>query len=175
MPRHLKIGVSSCQRQVPRQQYEIPLPTLKYPSSRLLLMTGRGPTSQALVAALQKILTSSHQKLYRAVVNPSQPLYFWTLTMASRSCSRALRSFLTHQLTSPATQRRTLISAPKYFRTDLAALLKPAFVATVQQTRGIKTIDFAGTKEVVYGDSFSQQIQASCRMLMRMQSARIGR
>ena len=73
--------------------------------------------------------------------------------MASRSFSRALRSSITHQLTSPATQHRTLISASKYARRGLAAPLKPASVATFQQTRGVKTIDFAGTKEVVYGDS----------------------
>ena len=74
--------------------------------------------------------------------------------MASRSFSRALRSSLTHQLTSPAAQRRTLILASKYARTGLAAPLKPASVATFQQTRGVKTIDFAGVKEVVYGDLF---------------------
>ena len=95
--------------------------------------------------------------------------------MASRSFNRALRSSLTHQLTSPATQRRTLISASKYARTALAAPLKPAFVASLQQTRGVKTIDFAGTKEVVYGNSFPHQVQADCEMLRTMQSARIGR
>lgn len=73
--------------------------------------------------------------------------------MASRSFSRALRSSLTRQLTSPAIQRRTLISASKYARTGLTVPLKPALGATLQQTRGVKTIDFAGTKEVVYGDS----------------------
>ena len=75
--------------------------------------------------------------------------------MASRSFSRALRSSPTRQLTLPATQRRTLISASKYARTGLAAPLKPASVASFQQTRGVKTIDFAGTKEVVYGDLLS--------------------
>ena len=72
--------------------------------------------------------------------------------MASRSFSRALQSSLTRQLTSPATQRRTLISASKYARTARIAPLRPAFAASLQQTRGVKTIDFAGTKEVVYGD-----------------------
>ena len=74
--------------------------------------------------------------------------------MASRSFSRALRTPLTRQLTSPATQRRTVISTSKYARTGLAAPLKLASTATFQQTRGVKTIDFAGTKEVVYGDFF---------------------
>ncbi len=74
--------------------------------------------------------------------------------MASRSFSRALRTSLTRQLTSPAIQRRTLVSASKHARTGLAGPLKPAFVASIQQTRGVKTIDFAGTKEVVYGDPF---------------------
>ena len=95
--------------------------------------------------------------------------------MASRSFSRTLRSSLTHQLTSPASQRRTLISASKYGRKGLAAPLKPAFAASLQQTRGLKTIDFAGTKEVVYGDSLPWQFRASCKILTGMQSARIGR
>lgn len=71
--------------------------------------------------------------------------------MASRSFSRALRSPLTRQLTSLVTQRRTLITASKYARAGLTAPLKPAVGAGPRQSRGIKTIDFAGTKEVVFG------------------------
>ena len=73
--------------------------------------------------------------------------------MASRSFSRALRSSLTRQLTSPAIQRSTLVSASTYARTGLTAPLKSTIGTTLQQTRGVKTIDFAGSKEVVYGDS----------------------
>lgn len=100
--------------------------------------------------------------------------------MACRSFSRALPSSLTRQLTSPATQRRSLTSASKLARTARITPFKPTFVATLQQTRGVKTIDFAGTKEVVYGDSSPahpppKQISASCTMLTGLQSARIGR
>ena len=95
--------------------------------------------------------------------------------MASRSFSRALRSSLSHQSTSPVIQRRTLISASKYTRTSLTAPLKPSIISPIQQTRGVKTIDFAGTKEVVYGDIPSKQIWVGCRMLMVLQNARIGR
>jgi hypothetical protein len=64
--------------------------------------------------------------------------------MASRNFSRALRSPLTKQLSAPA--RRTFVSA-------LNASARPSarVVASAQQVRGVKTIDFAGTKEVVYG------------------------
>ena len=34
--------------------------------------------------------------------------------------------------------------------------MKPPFLAPFQQTRGVKTVDFAGTKEVVYGDTSPQ-------------------
>ncbi|KAG4434083.1 Acetolactate synthase, mitochondrial [Cadophora sp. M221] len=65
--------------------------------------------------------------------------------MASRTFSRALRSPLAKQLSAPA--RRTFVSA-------LNASARPtatrAAVASVQQVRGVKTIDFAGVKEDVY-------------------------
>jgi hypothetical protein len=65
--------------------------------------------------------------------------------MASRTFSRALRSPLARQLSAPA--RRTFVSA-------INASARPtarAVVASTQQVRGVKTIDFAGTKEDVYG------------------------
>ena len=66
--------------------------------------------------------------------------------MASRQITRALRSPLAKQLNAPA--RRTFVSAVN------AATRRPAAraaVAASQQVRGVKTIDFAGTKEKVYG------------------------
>jgi ketol-acid reductoisomerase len=65
--------------------------------------------------------------------------------MASRAFSRALRSPLAKQLVAPT--RRTFVSA-------INASTRPttrAVVASAQQVRGVKTIDFAGTKEEVYG------------------------
>lgn len=71
--------------------------------------------------------------------------------MASRTASKALRSSVAKQLASPTVHRRTFVSAINAAaRPTLAAAPKTAFAA-VQQTRGVKTIDFAGHKEVVYG------------------------
>lgn len=71
--------------------------------------------------------------------------------MASKSIPKVLRSSGARQLTSN-TQRRTFVSALNAVRATSAAAAKPAFVApVVQQKRGMKTIDFAGHKEVVYG------------------------
>ena len=69
--------------------------------------------------------------------------------MASRTFSRALRSPLARQLSTPA--RRTFVSAinASARRTARAA------VGPAQQTRGLKTIDFAGTKEDVYGTLYN--------------------
>jgi ketol-acid reductoisomerase len=64
--------------------------------------------------------------------------------MASRTFSRALRSPLAKQLSAPA--RRTFVSALKARPTAART------VAAAQQVRGVKTIDFAGTKEQVYGE-----------------------
>lgn len=68
--------------------------------------------------------------------------------MASRSLSRALKSPVARQL---ACQPRSFLSAPTYFRAGLVAHSQPAGGYTKQQVRGLKTIDFAGVKEEVYG------------------------
>lgn len=72
--------------------------------------------------------------------------------MASKNFSKALRGPLSRQLASPAVQRRTFVSA-------INAAARPAAVAATraarpaqQQTRGVKTIDFAGSKEEVWGE-----------------------
>lgn len=72
--------------------------------------------------------------------------------MASRSFNRILRSPLTRQLVSPATNRRTLVSASNLARVSVGAPLKSVVALGTQQSRGVKTIDFAGTKEVVFGN-----------------------
>ncbi|CAI4215185.1 unnamed protein product [Parascedosporium putredinis] len=67
--------------------------------------------------------------------------------MASRTFSRAIRSQLTRQLASPAVQQRTLAAAGR----SLARQARPAMVGPAQQqVRGVKTMDFAGSKEDVY-------------------------
>lgn len=71
--------------------------------------------------------------------------------MASRSFVRALRTPLGRQLTSPAVQRRTFVSALGGVRVGVAAAAKSAVAGPAQQIRGVKTIDFAGSKETVYG------------------------
>jgi ketol-acid reductoisomerase len=65
--------------------------------------------------------------------------------MASRTFSRALRLPLAKQLSAPA--RRTFVSA-------LNASARPTVARAAiapTQVRGVKTIDFAGVKEDVYG------------------------
>jgi len=67
--------------------------------------------------------------------------------MASKHASRALRSSL-KQITAPRIQQRTLAAAVSAARPAWQKTAAPAFV---QQTRSMKTVDFAGDKEVVYG------------------------
>lgn len=66
-------------------------------------------------------------------------------SMASRTLSRALRSPLAKQLSAPA--RRTFVSAINASARPTARTV----AAASQQVRGVKTIDFAGVKEDVYG------------------------
>ncbi|KAI9738180.1 MAG: Bifunctional acetohydroxyacid reductoisomerase [Cirrosporium novae-zelandiae] len=70
--------------------------------------------------------------------------------MASRSFTKALRSPIVRQLTSTAVQRRTIVSVAGGLRAAVKATPRVAVVPAWQQTRGVKTMDFAGSKEVVY-------------------------
>lgn len=71
--------------------------------------------------------------------------------MASKNTTRALR-YVAKQLSAPRVQQRTFVSAVNASKQTLRpAAQKAATSAFVQQTRGKKTVDFAGDKEVVYG------------------------
>jgi len=68
--------------------------------------------------------------------------------MASRPAARALRHTARQLVATPA-QKRTFVSALRAGASKPAP--RAAVAAQFQQTRGVKTIDFAGTKETVYG------------------------
>jgi len=69
--------------------------------------------------------------------------------MASRAFTKALRSSAPRQFVAPV-QKRTIVTAFSAARATVA--IAPRFAGVpVQQKRGIKTIDFAGVKEEVYG------------------------
>ncbi len=67
--------------------------------------------------------------------------------MASRPIARALRQTARQLAVAPA-QKRTFVSA---VQAGARAVPKAAVTSQFQQRRGVKTIDFAGTKETVYG------------------------
>ncbi|KAF4511910.1 hypothetical protein G6O67_001110 [Ophiocordyceps sinensis] len=68
--------------------------------------------------------------------------------MASRSVSKALRAPLARTL---GLQQRSYLAARNLTRAT-AAVARPAIAGPAQQQiRGVKTIDFAGVKEDVYG------------------------
>ena len=69
--------------------------------------------------------------------------------MASKHASRALRASL-RQASNPRIQQRTFVSAVNASRPTVQKLAPASFV---QQSRGAKTVDFAGDKEKVYGKS----------------------
>merc|ERR1711981_96879 len=72
---------------------------------------------------------------------------FFTFTMASRTASRTLRAAIQQAAKQPAVQRRSFIAAANTVR---AAPKVAVSTGMQQQRRGVKTIDFAGTKEDVY-------------------------
>lgn len=67
--------------------------------------------------------------------------------MASRTFTRALRSNVARQIAAPV-QKRAISTAFAAARATVA--VAPRIPAAIQK-RGIKTIDFAGVKEDVYG------------------------
>lgn len=76
--------------------------------------------------------------------------------MSSRTATRALRASL-RQVARPATQQqRTYLTAAlnAASRTTAAKAMPKATVAA-QQVRGVKTVDFAGHKEKVFGACLS--------------------
>jgi ketol-acid reductoisomerase len=94
--------------------------------------------------------------------------------MASRSFSRALRTGLVRQSVAPAIQRRTFIAAVIAARADVSGVTRASKLGPTQQIRGVKTIDFAGHKEQVFG-MFTVLIGRWDPANYRMQSAPTGR
>ena len=69
--------------------------------------------------------------------------------MSSRTATRAAVRAL-KQASRPAVQQRTFITAINAGRQTAAKAMPKATVAA-QQVRGVKTVDFAGHKEKVFG------------------------
>jgi hypothetical protein len=92
-----------------------------------------------------------------------------TFTMASRPVTRALRQTARQLVAAPA-QKRTFVSA---LRAGATAAPKAAVTSHFQQKRGVKTIDFAGTKEEVYG-KFESKTLTSAQVLTTKQSVPTG-
>lgn len=75
--------------------------------------------------------------------------------MASRSFSKVARGPLARQLAAPAAaaQRRSFVAAAGLTRATAVAAARTALAGPAQQqVRGVKTIDFAGHKEQVWGE-----------------------
>lgn len=71
--------------------------------------------------------------------------------MSARGFSNAVRP-VARQLTTKSASRRTFVALSAAAKAS-AAVARPALAGRVQQqTRGVKTIDFAGVKEDVYGE-----------------------
>ena len=69
--------------------------------------------------------------------------------MASKTFARTLRTASKQKLSTQPLQKRTFSSALAT-RPAAVAAVRTAFAGPVQQTRGVKTIDFAGHKEQVF-------------------------
>jgi hypothetical protein len=77
------------------------------------------------------------------------------ITMASRGFTKALRAASRQKLPSQSFQRRTLTYSLAA-RPAIAASTRATFAGPIQQqVRGVKTIDFAGHKEQVFGEFIS--------------------
>lgn len=80
--------------------------------------------------------------------------------MATRAFTRALRSNVARQIAAPI-QKRAIATAFTAARATVAVAPR---IPTAVQKRGIKTIDFAGVKEDVYGMSIADKYRV-CSLL----------
>lgn len=72
--------------------------------------------------------------------------------MATRTFYRALRVPVTRQLVSSTVQRRTITALASKLQIVNPSVSKRPVNVSLQQNRGVKTIDFAGQKETVFGN-----------------------
>lgn len=70
--------------------------------------------------------------------------------MSSRTATRAAVRAL-KQASRPAVQQRTYLTAALNAGRQTAAKQAPKATYAAQQVRGVKTVDFAGHKEKVFG------------------------
>lgn len=96
-------------------------------------VTGKYCSNQSFSSELQTFLTTN----------------LYSSNMASKTFVRSIRAASKQKLPAGSLQKRSY-SSVLAIRPTLAAQPKAAFAAPAQQTRGIKTIDFAGTKETVF-------------------------
>lgn len=79
--------------------------------------------------------------------------------MSSKNLVRALRAASKQKIPSQSFQKRSFVSTV-VTRPAVVANARAAFAGpTQQQTRGVKTIDFAGTKEQVFGMNSMHYLQ----------------
>lgn len=78
--------------------------------------------------------------------------------MASRGLGLTIRTNLSPSFVRPLSQRRTLICAGGYVRAHAIAPRKTLGGPSLLLSRGVKTVDFAGHKETVYGRHTSQLV-----------------
>jgi hypothetical protein len=79
------------------------------------------------------------------------------------------------RLATPTVQRRSYSAALTAARNITAPRVAPAVSTSFQQTRGVKTIDFAGTKEKVFGKAFYHELnRAMAQNLTFRQSVTTG-
>ena len=111
--------------------------------------------AKTFFTALLQTQSEESQRLKIPLFSSASYRNFISLLMASRSFNRGLRTSVPRQLVTPIIPRRSIVSASKYARANLAARTQPAVSPSLQQIRGLKQIDFAGTKETVYGSFLS--------------------
>ena len=74
--------------------------------------------------------------------------------MSARPLSKALRASARNLSSTASTASRRSFVSLAAARPAVAAAPRAAVAGPFNQVRGVKTIDFAGVKEDVYGESF---------------------
>ena len=124
----------------------------------------------------QTKIVEAHRDRFNRSNNLSE--YLLGSRMASRSLSKTLRTSLARQLAAPAIRQQTFVTAVSRTRTTLPNAFNALACTGLQQTRGVKTIDFAGHKEKVYGKCLANRWRRALgqpKADLFVKSVRIGR
>ena len=103
-------------------------------------------------------LTNGLDSIDKTQLQPNFETHLASHAMASRILNRSHKSLIARQIALSSAPRQRFVLSLGSLRFGACAPTKPIIGGSLQFSRGVKTIDFAGHKETVYGMRISMGI-----------------